>query len=463
MLNIDLSRIYALLEGICDAVRDLSLTEAPTNTRPPTARGEWKLSCRAIAIATGILLVILGIQTVLRNSSEWQDVYVAAGREMMAGKDIFNAGFGYAYPPFVALVAAPLNLMPAWLSKLLWFAGSAIGLVVMVTASWRLAGGVPLNRTALLAKDEFFSLLCGVAINLGFFLNAFAHQQTDVIVGGLVMAGALLLSAQHDLRGGSLIGLAAAFKATPLLWSPYLLSRRRWTSAAAVMIVAIAVNLLPDAVVPSARGGWWLGMWFNDFILTTQAFDAPLGLWASAIEYNQSLGGTLQRLINSKLVFDPMIAFVPRPILGPVPLKVIAYSSFILLVTVSMVAANRARRGAPFAVGLPNRESYEFSLVLILMLLLSPMSGRPHFGILILPTFCLVRFTAAVGDRLTTFILAAVALLVSPPYRYLVPANIHGALLWAGATTFATLLLWIGCIRVLWRGADSRAFIYARN
>jgi len=437
--------------------------ESPTNDSPPAARGEWKLSGGAIAIAISMLLIILGIQTVLRNSSEWQDVYVAAGREMMAGKDIFSAGFGYAYPPFVAMIAAPLSLVPAWLSKLLWFAGSAIGLVVMVTASWRLAGGVPLNRTALLAKGEFFSLLCGLAINLGFILNAFAHQQTDVIIGGLVMAGALLLRDQRDLRGGSLVGLAAAFKATPLLWSPYLLLRGRWASAAAVMIVAIAVNLLPDAVVPSPRGGWWLGMWFNDFILTTQAFDAPLGLWASAIEYNQSLGGTLQRLINSKLVFDPIIAFVPRPILGPVSLKVVAYSSFILLITISVIAANRARRGATFAVGLPDRESYEFSLVLILMLLLSPMSGRTHFVILLLPTFCLVRFTAAVGDRLTAFILAAVALLVLPPYRYLVPANIHGALLWAGATTVATLLLWIGCIRVLWRGADPPAFMYARN
>jgi hypothetical protein len=89
------------------------------------------------------------------------------------------------------------------------------------------------------------------------------------------------------------------------------------------------------------------------------------------------------------------------------------------------------------------------------MLLLSPMSGRPHFGILLLPTFCLARFTTATGDRLTACILAAVVLLVTPPYRYLVPENIHAVLLWGGATTVATLLLWIGCVRVLWRGEVS--------
>jgi hypothetical protein len=221
------------------------------------------------------------------------------------------------------------------------------------------------------------------------------------------------------------------------------------------MIVAVALNLLPDAVEPSPRGGLWIEAWLDDLIRPSQALDAPLGLWASAIEYNQSLGGTLQRLVNAKLVFDPMITFVPRPILGPVPLKVIAYTSFMLLITISIIAGKRARRRAPFAAGLPNQESYEFSLVLILMLLLSPMSGRPHFGILLLPTFCLARFTTATGDRLTACILAAVVLLVTPPYRYLVPENIHAVLLWGGATTVATLLLWIGCVRVLWRGEVS--------
>ena len=87
------------------------------------------------------------------------------------------------------------------------------------------------------------------------------------------------------------------------------------------------------------------------------------------------------------------------------------------------------------------------------MLLLSPMSGRPHFGILILLTFCLARFATTIGDRFTAVILAAVALLVLPPCRYLLSDNIYGVLLWAGATTLAALLLWFACVRVLWQRA----------
>lgn len=420
---------------------------------PPAAHNEWTLSRRAIIISATVFLTFLGIQAVLRNSSEWQDVYVAAGRELITGNDIYTSGHGYAYPPFAAMLAAPLSLIPVWLSKLVWFVGSATGLVVMILGSWRVAVGTHPVRAEFLAKREFVAFIVGLAINVGFMLNALAHQQTDLIIGGLVIAGALSLRAKRELRGGSLIGLGAAFKATPLLWSPYLLLRRRWTAAGAVMIVAIAVNVLPDAIKSSPRGGLWLENWFKDFVVTTQALDAPLGLWASAIEYNQSLGGTLQRLINSKLLFDPVITFVPRPILAPLSLKLVAYSAFIVLITISIIAANRARRRAPFPVTLPDQESYGFGLVVILMLLLSPMSGRPHFGILILPTFCLARLATTIGDRVTAVILAAVALLVLPPYRYLLSDNIHGVLLWAGATTLAALLLWFACVRVLWHRA----------
>jgi hypothetical protein len=90
-------------------------------------------------------------------------------------------------------------------------------------------------------------------------------------------------------------------------------------------------------------------------------------------------------------------------------------------------------------------------MVMILMLLLSPMSGRAHFGTLVLPAFCLARFACLTGNRVILALLAFVVLLVAPPYGYLAPEGIHSAVLWGGATTVAAMLLWIGCVIVLWR------------
>src|SRR5690349_21600960 len=68
-----------------------------------------------------ITLIVIGAQTLLRRDSEWQQVYVAAGKQWLAGYDIYKAGVGYAYPPFMAIVAAPFAAVPEWLSRLTWF------------------------------------------------------------------------------------------------------------------------------------------------------------------------------------------------------------------------------------------------------------------------------------------------------------------------------------------------------
>jgi len=403
----------------------------------------------ALIILTVIVLAVLGTQTLLRSQSEWQTVYVRAGGQWLVGHDFYTSGIGYAYPPFMAMVAAPLASAPEWLSRLTWFAFSAFAMVVMVIAAWRLANGAPLDRMTSSNKHEWYVLGCGLAIGLGFIFNAFAHQQTDVLIGGLLMAGALWLRKGSE-GGGALIGLAAACKASPLLWAPYLLWRGRWAAGVLVVIVSIAVNLLPDLFVSSPNGGWWLQGWFDNLIWPSQNISAPLGMWASAIEYNQSLAGTVQRLVNTKLAFSAPPQIIVRQVVDAVTLKFFVYAIFMVLIAISVTATMRAQR-RPFSAALPGRDSYEFSMVFILMLLMSPMSGRPHFGTLLLPAFGLARYALTTGDRTISAIVGLVVALVALPYKYLVPENIHAAILWGGVATAAAMLLWIGCVLVLWR------------
>jgi hypothetical protein len=411
-----------------------------------------------LTTAAVILLAVLGVQALLKSQGEWQDVYIQAARHWITGQDMYRLAPAYAYPPFMAMVTAPLANAPGWLSRFTWFLASAAGLIVMVLAGWKLASGPPLHRLATVNRRETYGFACGLAIALGFLLNAFAHQQTDVLIGALLLAGASSLRRRHDARGSALIGLAAACKASPLLWSPYLLWRGRSTAGVLVLVIAVALNLLPDAFVTSPRDGWWIGAWIHDFIRPTQALDVPLGMWSSAIEYNQSLSGTLQRLVNTKLLTSACApTVVARPLVDPIVLKLILYGIFVLLLVASLTAATRARGRRIGTSGLPDRDSYEFSTVVILSLMLSPMSSRPHFGTLILPAFCLARVALMTSDRLLWFLLSAALVLVAPPYRYFAPAKIHAALLWGGATTAAALLLWLGCVVTLWRGPSAES------
>jgi hypothetical protein len=219
---------------------------------------------------------------------------------------------------------------------------SSIAFLVTVTVAWRLANGAPLNHPTSSLLRERLAFFAGLAISLGFIFNAFAHQQTDVLIAGLLLGGALAIRDKHGMTGGAAIGLAAGCKASPLLWAPYLFWRGRRGAAAMVVAVALSINALPDLFVAAPHGTWWMQRWVEDFVWPSQRPDAAVGLWATSIEYNQSLAGTLQRWINTELAFSPSPHVVARTRVDAITLKIVLYSMFVILVVVSIVAA-RAR------------------------------------------------------------------------------------------------------------------------
>ena len=416
------------------------------------------LQRRPLLLATVVLLIVLGVQAMLKQS-EWLEVYVRAGLQLWRGEDFYARGSPYAYPPFATLLAAPFGLLPEWLSRLVWFAINAVALIFSVNGAWRLAGGMPLRELPFKEKGEWLAFCAGLACSLTYTLNAFAHQQTDVLIGALMIGGALYLRAERQALAGSLIGLAAAFKATPLLWGPYLLLRRRWLAAAMVGIAVLIVNFLPDVVNPAPGQSTWIERWIVRYVLPSQKLDVELGEWGSSLIHNQALGGTTQRLVNTRLHFDSRAPqTLPRPLAGPGTLKPIVYSIFIVLIAVSVAAALRARRRSASAADaeLPPQDAYEFSIIMTLMLLMSPMSGRAHFGILILPAFCLTRAALITRDRVLWAVVASAAVIAVFGNKDLVGRVAYEVMLWVGSTTFATLLLWFGCVYALYRGLTDR-------
>jgi hypothetical protein len=305
------------------------------------------------SFVTALVLFVIGVQTLLRTDSEWQQVYVAAGAHWLAGDDFYASG-SYAYPPFMAMAAAPLSAFPEWLSRIIWLVLSLIAFLVTVKVAWRLANGPPLNHPSSSLLRERLAFFAGLAVSLGFIFNAFAHQQTDVMIAGLLLGGVLAIHNKHGMIGGAAIGLATGCKASPLLWAPYLFWRGRRGAAAMVAAVALSINALPDLFVPAPHGTWWIQRWVEDFVWPSQRPGAAVGLWATNIEYNQSLAGTLQRWINTELAFSPSPHIVVRTLVDAITLKIALYSIFVILVVVSIMAAVLGRiwrRPPTFPIG----------------------------------------------------------------------------------------------------------------
>jgi hypothetical protein len=423
-----------------------------------TAR--WRealLRVRALAVSRPYtvfaLLVLPGLGAYLakRADSEWESVYVLAARHLKHGEYLYNPQDGYLYPPFTAWAALPFTTMSATALRATWVLVNLACVVAILRWAWRLAGGGALEGKAGVPWREHTPAILGALCGLPYLHNCLVHQQTDVLLAALLVGGCLLLARSRSFTAATCFGLAAAVKCTALLWVPYLLWRRQPQAAAWLLCVAVGVNLLPDLVSRPSSGRTWLAEYGVQFLRPLTDSASYPGSWGSDILYNQSLAGAGQRWLartwefgadgwSSRLRDDPPRAAAVRA-------AVYAVQAGLLLSV--LLVCRRPFQKLGEAPENRARLALEGSVVLLLMLLLSPMSSKAHFGVLVLPGFCLARRAIATRGRLqqTVFFLALVLGLVSN--KDPIGDLLYSLTLWYGFTTWQTLLLLAGCLLAL--------------
>ncbi len=430
-------------------------------------------------IVVGIPLAIgLGVQALLKQGSEWVEVFVPAGHVLGAGGDVYSSK-GYLYPPFMALAALPFAWLPELVSRLAYYLVNVLCVVAMTRSAWSLSGGgalPPLGARALSTKpssakafgantlsadtfsantwSEWAIFGVGILCSASYILNDLAHQQVDVMIDAGVVAGSFLLLRGNRIGGSVLIGLAAACKGPPLLFAPYLAFRRNWVAAAIIVVVAIGANFLPDLLIASPTGHVRFLEWLQHLFVPT--FTGQPGSWNGVSTFNQSLAGTVQRLWTSTLQWTPT-ELVEVNNVRQVPaswIKTALYGLFLVMLATSVLTALRgqsaARAGA--SARLPSHTALEFAAVSLLMVLISPMSDLAHLGVVILPAFCLARIAAVYRDRTATAALVVAAAGAIVVNKDLVGGTFYTAALWGGAATWSLLALWVGCVIALARG-----------
>ena len=223
---------------------------------------------------------------------QWQvdvEVYREAGVSVLTGRPIYSALtespqlLPFTYPPFAALLAIPLALVPFGAVGWIWTGLQILATTAIVWyAGWRLIHGfgawAPIALAVLTAPMLW---LAPVADGLRFGqVNAF-----------------MVLACLMDLRNprplwlrrvprGVLIGLAMAVKLTPGVFVIHLLVTRRWREASTAIGTAVLVTLGAFVVLPEASLTFWGG-----------ALQDPSRLGPNVGSSNQSLRGVLLRLL----------------------------------------------------------------------------------------------------------------------------------------------------------------------
>jgi alpha-1,2-mannosyltransferase len=203
-------------------------------------------------------------------------VYRAGGEHVLAGAPLYQGGvlldLPFVYPPFAAVLFAPLALLPLGLLKVLW---TALGIALL---------GYVVHRCVPCAGWPVVVLLAVLATALDPVRTTLYLGQINVVLLALVV-GDLLGRPGSRLRGVG-VGLAAAVKLTPLLFVVYLAATRRWRAAATALATFAAAAGLGFVFAPADS----VAFWFDGTFLAADRISAVDG------PSNHSLNGLLARL-----------------------------------------------------------------------------------------------------------------------------------------------------------------------
>jgi hypothetical protein len=276
--------------------------------------------------------------------------------------DLWNNFF--SYPPFFALLMVPIVPLPPGGRMLAWYVVS-IGLTV-----WCYVLCEKLARRLFPGpwREVELALLRTIAIvlSLRMLLGVLEVQAYDTLVFFFILLGLTAFASERQVASGVAFGIAAALKATPLIFLPYLILKRRFVAAALMPLVYVVASFLPDLFFTpqAARHGYFIN-WLYDIAMGPLRADfAVTRFWVGANIQNHSLQGAVTRLFEQGIAspfFRPTLVLIAAALCGAV--------AYILL---------RSRRlGDPPAI--------DGAAVVIAMIMLSPMSSRSHYVILLLP------------------------------------------------------------------------------
>ena len=181
------------------------------------------------------------------------------------------------------------------------------------------------------------------------FLDVITYASHDPLSLALIMLGTWALFNGREAVGGLWLAIAAAIRASPLIYLPYLILKRRLIACGVFLIALLGVSAIPD-VIGALRGGYtghltdWLGQVVGPALVPGNSSELVFwDIWNGANLYNQSLRGLINR-------------FATGPVLGLTPTTILIVVDGIFAAIVGVPEGIRGHRHG----GAPDRDAGAF-------------------------------------------------------------------------------------------------------
>jgi Glycosyltransferase family 87 len=378
------------------SIYDESVELLPVARPLPAARDWPRRALVGLFAVTMIGFSILPIANQLFHppgDNKDYDIWYKAGREVLEGQGLYSprelAGtraFEFMYPPAAAVFLAPLTAFGKFpflifldvLNSLSWIASLYLS-VKLCTRD-----GVRPPITAYLLPA-----LC----TLSYVYDAFLLGQPNLMLLACFLAAFNALRDKRDVTAGALFAFATACKAFPVLALGYLVFRRQWRAAVAMIaFVGLFLVVLPAPVRGLGRTVDELKTWTGGMLMRYNGNGIAQRPGASYEWKNASLLASAHRLLRHVPAENP-------DEINPVYVNVadldfrsvtgIAVAVGFGLCLACMVASPR------FAKRTNGTDALEWAMLLVLMTILTPISWF-YYGVWLMLPFAVVG--ASIGQ-----------------------------------------------------------------
>ena len=289
------------------------------------------------------------------------------------------------YLPAVPALLAPLAAFGPQPAALLWAAAqvAALGAVLRVLRRWGGAG------PPAASGDAAFAL--ALLLTLPALIEAARFNQVSFFVLALVVGGVHALEHRHPWLAGAALAAAAVLKLLPILFLPWLLLKRQWSAAAAMVVTGAAVAVVPPlACFGPERTGAYYREWAAYNTESARGMLDP-DLPEHFINHrNQSITQVLARLAWAEHPYP--LPLPHRPQLAPHTIEWLGRA-----IAAGLLAALLWSTRRPWGLLTEPRRRAEAAAYALALLVVSPLV-RQYYLVWALPAVVLLA-RGAVGER----------------------------------------------------------------
>ncbi len=364
---------------------------SPPNSLAPATGSVWFATPRFRAVVVVLLVAVglgEGVVAVFLRVNDVANHYHQGQRILFPDPDA--TAESYRYVPYPA-GRATLNALLAWLPYRLFRATLYLLSIASLVGSFALWDRMAAAYRPIRPEARFAAGVSTVVLLSPWVVRDLDDCGTQLLLLFMLSVCVFLWERGRDRAAGVWLGVAIAYKATPLLLVPFAVLTGRWRAAAVSLAVAVALCFSPALFI-----GWDGAVELNaEFAAVTLANsrieDPSLNGFEPPRHKNQSLILALARLLQTYPPGHPL--YLPDPLfvqfldLPPATAGVIAKTVVLTgLVLFGWRIGRKAWQGGRGADLVP-----EWAALCLLCAILSPICWGPHLTLAIPAAFLVLR------------------------------------------------------------------------